>query len=106
MTASNNEREMKLTAADILRCAGVKKPEVRLKWLIAHKAIVYETTRMASRRGGFERENMEKVWTCDFESFDGSDIMLGVDGGFKSSDEAIDAAISYEEEYKTERAKP
>lgn len=65
----------------------------RLEWAVTHSATVKIGERMKTRRGGFDPENLEKVYQCEWINDDGDLVLQSVDCRYQSMREAIDAAM-------------
>ena len=66
---------------------------VRLEWLAKHEAMICRGKRVKSRRAGLVAENMEDVWTVEWEKGNGDLVGQTVDGGHADFRDAIDAAM-------------
>jgi hypothetical protein len=66
----------------------------RLDWIIEHRALVFLSSRMKTRRGGFSKDNKDPVYIVDWDELDGTNIILGVEEGKPTAREAIDHAAN------------
>lgn len=65
----------------------------RLEWLAKYEGMICRGKRMKTRRAGLVADNMEDVWTVEWEKGNGDLVMQAVDGGHATFRDAIDAAM-------------